>query len=80
MRYATVASVELRRVQVKINRLCRASKAMFVSCDVYGLIGSIFVDLLGNFQYKGCAHANMYFVLLSNPCDAFHDCATPGCR
>ena len=37
--------------QMKINDLCRTAGAMFVSCDVYGLCGYVFADLLDGYAY-----------------------------
>ena len=41
--------------QMKINDHCRNAGTMFVSCDVYGLCGYIFADLLDGFAYAECA-------------------------
>ena len=41
--------------QMKINDLCRTAGAMFVSCDVYGLCGYVFADLLDDYTYTECA-------------------------
>ena len=40
---------------MKINDLCRTAGAMFVSCDVYGLCGYVFADLLDDYTYTECA-------------------------
>ena len=40
---------------MKINALCRTAGAMFVSCDVYGLCGYVFADLLDDYTYTECA-------------------------
>ena len=37
--------------QMKINDHCRSAGTMFVSCDVYGLCGYVFADLLDGFTY-----------------------------
>lgn len=37
--------------QMKINDTCRSAGTMFVSCDVYGLCGYVFADLLDGFSY-----------------------------
>ena len=37
--------------KMAINDQCRSSGSMFVSCDVYGLCGYVFADLLDSFSY-----------------------------
>ena len=40
--------------QMQINDRCRSAGTMFVSCDVYGLCGYVFADLLDRFSYAEC--------------------------
>ena len=40
--------------QMAINDHCRTAGTMFVSCDIYGLCGYVFADLLDGFTYAEC--------------------------
>lgn len=46
--------------QMKINEHCRSAGTMFVSCDVYGLCGYIFADLLDGFSYAEYALSSIH--------------------
>lgn len=49
--------------QMKINDHCRSAGTMFVSCDVYGLCGHVFADLLEGFSYAEYALPIMHLAV-----------------